>query len=235
MRTILTVMLLALSGCAAFPGLLQMFVGTHANEAYPPGDLYNYRAELMITVDGVTFEGMAVTKSLPQTIVHVQSNFPLDRIQFTSCGRQNVVRDFRNNWFSKTQTYDYDYTPDTMETAGKCILYIEAFSKNALASWGMVAFRTDENLPAAMQCNGETLPKAGWSVCQTKAGLDQSIIFKAPIKKFRSDPGCHMTKVDDEHFNLRPDLGWCAATFYDGKDWHRLTLLGYKRVLVMGE
>ncbi len=235
MRAIFICLALSLTSCAAFPGLVASLFGSHVSEAYPPGDLFNYRAELVLTVDGVVFDGMAVTRSLPHTTIHIQSKFPLDRIQVTSCGRQDVIRDFRNDWFSKTQAYDYEYQPNQMELSGKCALYIEAFSKSALASWGFVAFRTDENLPGAMDCNGEHMPKAGWSICQTKAGLDQSISFKTDIKKYRAEPGCGAKQVDARHFTLRPALGWCAATFYDGKDFHVVTLLGYKRVLVTGE
>jgi hypothetical protein len=236
MRLIFSVLvLLSLPGCAAFTTIVGSLFGSKANEAYPPGNLYQYRGELLIKVDNVTFDGMAVTKLSVPIVVHIESKFPLDRIQFTSCGRQNVIRDFNNSWFSKTRTYDYTYYANRKEQEGKCPLYIEAFSKSALASWGFAAFRTDEALKGHLECNGESWTYAGYSVCQTKAGLDQSIWFEHKIKKFKADPGCHMVQVDDQHFDMRPDMGMCAATFFDGKDWHVMNMLGYSRVLVTGE
>lgn len=221
-------------GCAALPGAIDVIKGT-ANEVNQPGDLYRYRGELIITVNGNVFEGMAVTNLVGTTTIHIESKFSLDRIQFTSCGRQDVIRDFNNSWFSKSKVYDYYYTPDTKELGGQCPLYIEAFNKSSLAAWGYVAFIKDESFPARMECNGMSWQFSGYSVCQTRAGLDQSISFDSPVVDFSADPICKMKQIDKFNFDLRPGLGMCNAAFYDGANWHLLNLLGYSRVLVQGE
>ena len=223
----------ALTGCAAIPQIANIFFGK-ASETYPPGELYKYRGEVAITVHNVKFDGMAVTKQEPLE-VRIDSAFELDRIQFTSCGRHDVRRDLSCGFFCKSKAYIYPYSPNEIESKGLCPLYIEIFSKKALASWGMVAFRHDETLQASMGCNGKEKPFAGYSVCQTKAGLDQSIKFQEPIEDFEADPGCNLKKINDHLFHLRPALGMCAATFYAKGKWHTLNLLGYDRVLVQGE
>ncbi|MGZ6477647.1 MAG: hypothetical protein ACXWQE_00015 [Bdellovibrionales bacterium] len=224
----------ALIGCAALPSIGNVISGT-ATEKNTPGNLYRYRGELLVTVDGKSFEGMAVTKLTGPVTIHVESKFALDRLQFTSCGRQDVIRDFDNSWFSKSKTYDYQYSPDKKELSGQCALYIEAFNKANLAAWAYVAFRSDETFPARMECNGVDWKFSGLSVCQTKAGLDQSIIFDKSVVDFEADPLCGLKKIDDKNFDLRPGLGLCVAAFYDGQNWHTLNMIGYERVLVQGE
>ncbi len=224
----------ALIGCAALPQFGDTLAG-NANETSKPGDLYHYRGELQVTVDGKAFEGMAVTKLTGPITIHVESKFGLDRLQFTSCGRQDVVRDIGGSWFGKSKKYDYLYTPDKKELEGKCALYIEAFNKSSLAAWAYIAFRSDEDLPSRTHCNGVDWSFAGFSVCQTRAGLDQAIAFQVPIIDTEADPGCHLKRVDEKNFDLRPDMGMCVATFYDGAHWHSLNLIGYERVLVQGE
>jgi hypothetical protein len=224
----------ALTACAAVPQIANVLFGTDAVEKYPPGELYKYRGELTITVDGKAFEGVAVTKQGPVNI-RIDSKFGLDRIQFTSCGRHDVKRDLESSWFSKTKNFTYAYTPNEMESQGLCPLYIEAFNKQALAAWGFVAFRKDETLTARVGCNGVEWKFAGYSVCQTKAGLDQSVSFEQDIEDYEADPLCNMKKTSARTFTVRPGLGMCAATFYSKGLWHTMNLLGYERVLVQGD
>lgn len=224
----------ALIGCAALPSVGNVISGT-ATELNTPGDLYRYRGELLVTVSGQAFDGMAVTKLTGPITIHIESKFGLDRLQFTSCARQDVVRDIAGTWFGSSKTYDYQYNPDQKELGGQCLLYIEAFNKASLAAWGMVAFRSDESFPAHVQCNGVNWTFSGYSICQTKAGLDQSISFDKPVVAFRADPLCNMKQIDSKNFDLRPAQGMCVATFHDGTNWHTLNVLGYERVLVQGE
>jgi hypothetical protein len=225
----------ALTACAALPNIANIFSGK-AQESYPPGELYRYRGELLLTFEGVTFEGVGATKLSGPLAIRVDSKFGLDRLQFTSCARHDVIRDFDSSWFSKSKTYTYNYVPSREELAAGCPLYIEAFSKQALAAWGFISFAHDEKLPARMDCNGKAWKFSnGVSVCQTKAGLDQSIQFDQAIEDFEADAICNMKKKDDKNFTLRPGLGLCAATFYSKGLWHTLNLIGYERVLVQGE
>lgn len=235
MKAILWVMSsMALMACAALPQTGNVITGT-ATEMAPQGSLYRYRGEILITINGVKSEGMAVVPLTGPLTIRIESKFGLDRLQFTTCSRQDVVRDPGGSWFGKSKSYDYQYSPGTKEMAGQCPLYIEAFNKSSLGSWGFVAFRSDEKLTARVQCNGVNEWFPGYSVCQTRAGLDQSISFDTPVTDFEADKICNIKKVDNKNFDLRPGLGMCVVTFYDGTNWHGLNLLGYQRVLVQGE
>lgn len=207
------------------------------------GPLYSYRAELSITLGDRQFDGLAVTKLMPVDI-GIKSLVSMDRIQVTSCARQNICENGgfcdpqfsidRDWWTGSGKSATYHYEPNEAESKGVCPLYIEVYSKADLTDWGMVAFRTDETLPAKLACNGSGISFAGLSICQTKNGLDQSIKFDRVIKGFASEPGCHMTQdqVDATKFWLRPEMGFCKAVFSDGVNEHRLLLLGFDSVLL---
>lgn len=224
-----------LTACAALPHIGDVISGT-ANQTVTSGPLYKFRAELQLTVDGVKFDGMGATLMRPgEMIIDVESKFGLDRVQVTTCSRQDVFRDVDPDWFGGVgKVLHYHFIPDKQELSGQCPIYFEAFNKAGLAAWGFLVFRTDEALLAHVGCNGLMEKFAGASACQTLAGLKQTVSFDAPIKDYEAEPICGAEKADDLNFNFRPGSGICRATFYDGR-WHSLIMFGYEKVLVQGE
>lgn len=225
---------LLLSGCAALSPVKDVFRG-EANESPDSGPLYQYRAELVISVNGTEREGV-ITSSLKGPLdITIRSSFALNRLQITSCARQEVFRGVDKNWWGQvSKKMTYHYVPSQNELDGPCPLYIEAFNKAGLVSWGFIAFKTIEDLPGQAICNGVKKEFTGYSVCQSKASLEQAINFPEDIEEFEAETSCAMTKVSPRTFKLRPN-GVCRATFYAGGKWHTTTMFGYKRVLVMGE
>lgn len=198
------------------------------------GPLWNNRADLQITLDGKQFDGMAETKLSGPVEVKLVSNVPMDRLQITSCSRQDVFENVDAGWFGGSgKTFTYTYAPSAIELKGVCPLYIEIYSKADLTAWGFVAFKTDEKLPAKVACNGIDWSFSGMSICQTKAGLEQAMSFSKPVD-FEAEETCTMVQdpKDKSKFTMRPQKGFCRATFTDGVDWHRLIMLGYDQVLV---
>ena len=128
----------------------------------------------------------------------------------------------------------YKDTASDNETDGPCPLYIEAFNKGGLVAWGFVGFKTIEELPATLICNGKPKRTTGYSICQTKGGLEQSLLFDVKIEDFEAEASCGAKRINDKHFKFRPE-GVCRATFYGSKLWHSVSMFGYKRVLVQNE
>lgn len=206
------------------------------------GPLYNYRADMKIHVDGKWFDGMAATKADFPKDITVVSPVALDRIHVTSCARQDVCEFGREcegftvskgGWFGGDagNNFVYRYVPTKLENEGMCPLYIEAYSKESLTSWGLIAFRAEEKLPAHIDCNGKGFTYAGFTVCQTKSGLQQRMEFKKNVI-YEAEESCNIRPVSKNTFDFSPALGFCRATFTDGIDWHRLILVGYEGVLV---
>jgi len=202
----------------------------------PP--LYRYKADIKVTVDGKSFDGMAVTKLNGPKLIEIESKAALDLLTISSCHRQFTAErvDAKSGWFGRGSghTYKYTYSPTEVEKEGFCPIYLQAFDRNGVVAWGYLAFRTEEELPSQMDCNGRQITFAGVSVCQSKAGLRQQISFAVPVKMKGSEL-CKVQAINDKTFRFSTEMGFCYATFTDGKNWHRMVLLGYDQVLVRGE
>lgn len=198
----------------------------------PP--LYNYKADIKITVDGSTFDGMAVTK-IGEKDIEINSEAELNYLLIDSCGRETVIQNVKKGWFGGTgKSYTYHFVPTDYETKNACPLYIQALASNGIVAWGYLFWRTEEALPSQVDCNGERWHFKGATVCQTKTGIRQEIFFD---KQVRYEPSSLCTiKEDPNNKNAfiveNKANGFCYVTFTDGALIHRLVLLGYDMVLV---
>lgn len=202
--------------------------------------LWTYKADIQISVDGKTFDGMAVTKLDGVKTITIRSKAKLDLLTISSCHREFTQErvDYKSGWFglggSSASKYTYTFDPTDIEKEAYCPLYIQAFQVSGLAAWGYISFRTTENLPARTECNGTPWKFAGISVCQSRSGFEQAITFDRPVK-FRANEFCKVEARSDRDFRVRAGKGFCRAVFSDGKDTHRLDMLGYDEILVRGE
>lgn len=174
------------------------------------------------------FEGMAVTKLSGPIDITFQSAISMDRVEFSTCSRDVVVKD--TNWFGAGHSRTYHYAPTPHELESMCPLLVQIFSKQALMSWAMVYFRSDQSLPAEIDCNDIHWKFSGISACSTRAGLEEQISFKSPIKFEQKGP-CQVIQKNSMTFLVRSGVGFCEMEFTDGKNFHDLILHGYKEVL----
>ncbi len=209
--------------------------------------LYVYRADLLITVDGVVFDGVGVTSMGDRSTIDIdiQSQVTLDRVEVETDGRQNVCEFGKicdkdkffidQSWWGNPGNHMvYRYTPSVVENDKKVpsSIYFRVYSKRDLAAWGFLALRRNEDLPAKFICNGDGITFKGHSVCQTKFGKIQRITFTTDVEDHEADSSCHMVEVDIKTFEMRPDVDLCTADFYSGGHWHKMDLLGYEQSLV---
>jgi hypothetical protein len=221
-------LILLLTGC-----------GTVPKEAMPQKFDY-YRAEIKFTIGDRSYKGLAVTPFLSTIQITLQSPVALDRLEISSCSRHVVLRDVDSSpggWWGSSGKTTYFYTPTANESEGNCPIHFQAFSKDVQKAWGMVFIRTDQTLPATLDCNDTAGSHNGWagiSPCQTKAGMDQRISFDVPVQ-YKASAECQITPVTDSHdtaFKVRSTGGFCKASFSDGKRFNDLVLLGYNQVVV---
>lgn len=196
--------------------------------------LYQYKPDILITVDGRTFDGMGVTE-VGDKDINIVSKAKLDLLMISSCHRNFTKERVDPDWYGGSgKTYTYRYSPTEIESEGFCPLYIQAFDKSGVTAWGYLALRKEERLPAKTQCNGTNWSFKGISVCASRAGFEQGIAFERPVK-YTSNELCTITPKSDRTFRLRTQKGFCYATFTDGIEIHRLVLLGYDEALIRGE
>lgn len=193
---------------------------------------YNYRAEMVLNMNGKAYKGLAITKIAGPLAIQITSPITLNRVELSTCSRHEVIRNIDKGWFDKvSNVMVYNYQPTAYELEGHCPLLIQAFNDQVQKAWGMVFFQSDQFLQAHVDCNGEgwtTL--SGITVCQTKAGLEQQLSFAKPVK-FEATPQCTIQSTDQKNFQVRSSVGWCKATFSDGVNFHDLVQLGYNQVI----
>jgi hypothetical protein len=234
---------LIISGCAAIPGIWDVITGSYKEQGTKT-PYWIYKADLQIRVDGKTFAGAGATLAHGSTDIDVTSLVGIDRAEVETCDREDVCQpgvqcdskkfiEVDKGWFGQPGKHlVYRFNPSPKEMEGPCLLQIRVFNKAALLAWGFLGFRNGEDLPAHFVCNAEPTLFAGHSVCNPKAGKINQIFFDVAIIDFDADPSCHMTKLDDKHFELRPEMGLCTAKFFDGKHWHGIDVIAYDEVLV---
>lgn len=213
---------------------LLIFLGCTTAQVTVKTPLYQYKPDIEIGIDGKAFDGMGAVP-LSAKRIQIISKAKLDLLMISSCHRNFTIERVDANWFGGSKKkYLYDYIPTTIESEEFCPLYIQAFDRSGITAWGYIAFSSSEKLTGKLICNGNTSSNVV-SVCASRAGFEQGLHFDKPIEKFVGSELCEITKLNEGDFRLRTKSGFCYATFYDGKDFHRLVLLGYDEALIRGE
>lgn len=223
---IFCVFFIMLTGCASFiPSSLKDPIDIKSNASK---DVYHYKSDMVLTLEGKSFPGLAATKLNGPLTFQASSKVDFDYVIIDSCHRDDLIR-------LKGKTITYTFNPLPVESDCKSILLIQAFSKDLATDWGLIAFKSDETLPTAkngVECNGVRWTFSGYTVCNHKMLKPQRIAFDVDIKSFRAQPQCNIKKLSERAFELRPDLGECSAVFSDGERWHTALFIGYEREFI---
>jgi hypothetical protein len=151
-----------------------------------------YELTLSGTVDGVSFQGVAVGSSSTSHRMVVQSAVAVDYFTVQSCHRSlqfnNVITEPWYTWITGTNTQGFSWNyveAPTIEDTGDCILRFCAFSKTIGAppsACAIVDFKSDRyQLPSENICNGADGVATGTSICHTQVGLLERVRFQGPV------------------------------------------------------
>ena len=88
-------------------------------------------------------------------------------------------------------------------------------------------------LPAHVICNGLEYDSKGVTVCQSRSGLIQRIVFKSNVL-VSPDEGCPISDIKGLSFDIILKEGKCTYAFMDASNGliHRFTAYGYKEILI---
>jgi len=239
---------LFLCGCASLQDFFNILSG-NSTQKITKTPIWLYKPDLKISIDEVKFYGFGAAVILPQTDIVVDSIVDADRVEVTTCSRHDVCQiksgelacdlkrfQISTDWFGNPKhTLIYHFIPDAKERDDSCAqMFLAVYDKNALASWGFLAFRSnpERNFPARMTCNAQDILYKGTSACSVKAGTIQEINFDQPIDNFKADKSCGIIKVSDTEFEMQPTVGWCRASFGIKDKYHDLVLNAYDEVLI---
>lgn len=194
-----------------------------SNQLMDPTKLY--KKEVDFTINDQKAKGMyAQSKSPAYRIV-----FELHKeavVKITTCHREETFREVGKR-------LEYLYRPvEGLENVGYCPLLLGAFDRDGAHSWGMIDFQDTETLSATVGCSGSSYKTVGVSVCQSKAGLIQTIKFEKPVKVFSTEACAKAETQDQKRFTIEVSRDVCLYLFSDGDKEHRLTLFGYDEVYI---
>lgn len=180
-----------------------------------------YKRTLRFEVDGIESYGTHVASKKTQYSFRFYLPEKPNMIELTSCHRDEILYD-------PGRKLDYTYRPSPgIEDQPACLLEIAAFDEKGKNYWALIDFSLEEKLPAKINCNGKSYISSGVTICQSKAGLIQTIEFDKPVKAVNQERCPKMQKMRDNFFEYVIAKGKCLYLFSDGKDEHRLTTLGY--------
>lgn len=185
---------------------------------------------------GVGFEGNGVLgRSNRYTfIISPKGGAKMDLLTITTCHREFSGEKLSSGYFGKNQ-YQYEYTPVVgVEDVPQCLIRMNVLdAKTGKHAWALFDVQDDETtLPAVVTCNGEVNRSEGVSICQSRRGLLQRLVFDEEVSFV---PGqCYIDPPKGRVLELKIPLGECVFAF-QGKDsgrFHRLTTVGYEGLLI---
>lgn len=178
-----------------------------------------YKRELKVTVNGKSCVGVCVVPKASSYKIKVEAD-RIDYLSFESCHRKISVEDQSDMW-------EYSYTPQDLEN--NCSVEIVSLDKkNAKNGFALIDFESDDfRMPANVSCDGKTnLVIGGTSICQSKAGLLQSIEFTDNVKVYPTDQCPLKGESDGKKFVFHLVKGPCIYVFGSKNGFHKLTTLG---------
>lgn len=206
--------------------LLTVFMAVSCASISPVSLEKTYRKEVDMEIDGVKAKGVYVAAKRPTYKIRFELPDSPSVVKITTCHREETFRNVGKR-------LDYDYRPVLgLEDLGSCMLEMGAFDEDGCYMWALIDFEDDEKMPAWIGCNGVNFTARGASLCQSKAGLVQTLTFGSAVEAFSKDNCPKMESKDKIHFShsMAPDK--CIYLFSNGKDLHRHTTFGYDEVLI---
>ena len=209
-----------------------------------------YKRDMIITVNGVTEEGVLVVQNQPVNKFHVTSRGDLDMFSLNSCAGEetkekawNVTETVKSGlfgWGSKKidkkreVTFDYSH-PDYIQDPAGCPVQLAGFDMKGKHSWGFVDFkRPTDTLPGKIGCNGTSKDFEGVAACQARTGLLQVLEFSEQVM-VSPDKGCEIGVPKGGKFQFPMPKGICVYRFETVKEpikVGRVTLIGYDNILI---
>lgn len=215
-------LLIALSGCSTVSQKLE------------PGVFY--KRDMDLAVNGSSGVGVVVVPNRSIYEMDIRSKGKLDLFTLTTCHREDSrEKAGEDGLFGDKKRVKLIYAPvvgiETGELA--CPVQLGGYSVSGKHSWGFVDFESPElTVDATVKCNGSTYKTHGVSVCQSKAGLLQEIIFADVMDTVKGSCG-KLESDDGKAYRYTMPKGQCAWMFMDkGGEIHRHTTIGYESILV---
>lgn len=198
-----------------------------SNVSQPLDIRADYQRDIIFKVNGKTIKGVGVVPFSISYDLQIDYNYgKINLLTFSTCHREIPLENQENR-------VGYLFFPSDIEKSDSCSLKISIYDLKGRDAWGLLLFeRPDANLVAIIQCNGDMVKAKGVSVCQSKVGTVQKIIFATPVK-MEALPGCKITQKVDNQFEYEVTKGFCYISFKSAQgEIHDHTIYGYDHFII---
>jgi len=202
--------------------ILYFIVGTTGCATQPTSTTApetNYELTLSGTLDGQSFQGVAVGNSGPSHTISISSSDDIPYVIGQTCHRfEKHEKVIEQGWISELKQWKYDYKQSpTIEDTGDCPLFVCAYSSTVGAppvQCAFIDFKNPKYQHAAENiCNGVDGNATGTLVCHTKVGLIERIRFDEPMRV--AGPIANPQASDGSTYQI-PDQ--CQGKFIDSNN-----------------
>jgi len=191
----------------------------------------NYRKGLQMQVNDRIGTGMMTVPIAKTLEITIQIPQKAEILRLSTCHREESVE--KSGWRDRTSHTWKIKLIEGIETIGECPIRIDALDVDGESSWGFIDL-VNEDLSSTLQCNGIISWPKGVSVCQSREGLLQRIIFPGDTEGETISEGCPQPEPlkTKPGYNVPTGKGMCVYLFMDkdSGDFHRLTTFGYDAV-----
>ena len=243
MKALLLILALSMAGCSSLGAL---------SEVTQKLDLEKfYQRDMVITVNGVTEEGTMVVPMSEKYDFMVEARGDLDMFIMNTCHKEekkekawNVTKTVKSGLFGwgkksidvKNQASFVYYPNKLLESDGLCAMELRGLEKNpGRHSWAFIDFESPKyTMKATVLCNGREFSANGVSVCQSRVGLKQMVVFTEEVHPATNTCGF---VGDATQYEIGLVKGPCLALFIGktSKKRFKITTIGYEDILVRGE
>lgn len=198
-----------------------------------------YKRDMQVRVNGHAGEGVLVVPRSDSYEFDIEAKGKLDLFTFSTCHReQTKEKAGKKGWFSDKKRRKFIYNPVPIESEHlACPAQLGGFErKRGRHSWAFIDFEHPSlNLPARVSCNGSVYNSRGLTACQSHMGLIQEIKFAQPVIVAEKNVCIILKSKDDLTFRFKMPKGRCTFRFVNKtgpEKWHRLTTIGYEKILI---
>lgn len=118
-----------------------------------------------------------------------------------------------------------------IENLKSCIMIHKQINNKGNSHYAIINFTAGEALLADMYCNGSKTAELGSSICQARAGSEQMLWFKEPVKAFTDDACNQFTTSGDYQYYYKTTQNFCAYVFRNkAGEIHRHVTYGYQKL-----
>ena len=197
-----------------------------------------YKKDMKIAANGFKGTGTLVLPKANTYNFEFESYGELDLFTFSTCHREISKEEAgEKGIFGNKKKTKVPYMPNSMEYVA-CPIDVGGYDADkGRHSWGFIAIETEKHqLPANVQCNGESYNSRGTTICQSKVGLVQSLSFENDVV-FVTDKTCGDMNLiyKDKVFTFVMPKGTCIHYFKEKNApsrIHELTTFGYEKILI---